>query len=280
MEGIDTSKFTCVYEKGINKGGLYNLRLRGKFSLRQNWKIIVALIIGIGLSIVGTQQYKTYINEHREVISVIVVNKNIPPYSKIREEDLGMRDVVKGTESNDRCVNPEDAIGKVTTIEIKRGEQITKSKLIDAKLVEDREILAVNVSPSRLAGGWAQPGDLVDIWWIIDNEGMQGAPGTGWIKVGENARVVDIRDSNGRRVIDIGKEADQGTGSIAVLAVRRQDVPMIVGGAIEGSNNTVLVVKYSESISTPVIESGGTEGIVGTIQGALNEAKNQSQIVR
>ena len=209
--------------------------------MKRYWKVYIAILLGGAIAIYGGIQYKVYVNSNLEKISVIVAASDIKPYTMIRESDLTEALVVKGTENENRCIDMREVLGKVTIAEIKKGEQILKNNLVSADLVQDRSIVALNISTTRVVGGWARPGDFVDVWWIKHTEDV---PGAEWFRVATNAKLLDVRDSACRSV----RYGGESSPAIAILAVRNEDVQRVVGGAMDDSKNVVLTVKYTENI--------------------------------
>jgi hypothetical protein len=201
-----------------------------------------------------------YTNTHFATEAVPAMSRNVGPYTVLQPGDIVLEQVVKGGKQPGTINSPTDAVGKMTTSPLFQGDQIEISRLTDASLVRDRQIVAVNVDLARCAGGYLRPGDTVDAWWI-PSEGNTQTPGIGLVQVATNAVVVDVKDSTGKSLFSGGgllqqalnnsTNAAAGSPAVAVLAVSDGDVSRIIGGAVPKSQSIVLAKKFNNAPGAP-----------------------------
>lgn len=219
---------------------------------RRSWPTLLAVVIGLIVAFIAAYQLRQYTNTHVETVRVPVPARDIPPYTVITSGDLTWRIVVKGGEEPGAIRDPSDAVGRLALSTLYKNEQIKKERLIDAKLVKDKQIVSVNVDIARSIGGSLQAGDLVDVWWVPADSSTE--PGVGWMKIASNTIVLDVRDSSGKSVFQQGGVVQQAlAGSIgvpatppavAILVVDSTEVPKIIGGASPKSQSIVLSKKF------------------------------------
>lgn len=225
--------------------------------LKEKWPIILAILIGIGISYYLFLQAQTYTNEHVETVRVPVAVKEIPPYHKITSGDVNWQNIVKGGEDKTAISNIDEALGKVAVETIYPGEQIKKQRLMNATEINDKQIVAINIDLTRCVGGAITSGDLVDVWWVPGQGTV--TPGSSVQLLSTNAIVIDIRDSSGKSVIDTNKTIYSslagGTVSsppaVALLAINKRDARNCIVGASPASQNVVFVKKFKEDMSVP-----------------------------
>ncbi|MGB9886809.1 MAG: Flp pilus assembly protein CpaB [Moorellales bacterium] len=217
----------------------------GMFGRR--WPLLLAAAVGILVAAFAAKQMIVFVNTHRETVQVPVPARDIPPYAIISETDLEWREIVKGGEEPGAVRDPSEAIGKVALAPLYRGEQIRRERLGDAGSIVGRRVVALNVDVARSVGGMLAPGDLVDVWWVV--EGLP--PEAGWHLAAADAVLVDLKDSAGRSVLArerarlLQQQPEQQTApAVAVVAVKAEEVSKVVGGALPRSANIVLVKKF------------------------------------
>jgi Flp pilus assembly protein CpaB len=222
---------------------------------RTNWPIIAAVVFGLLVSAIAATRLMCYTSTHVAMENVSVMAHDVSPYTVLQVSDITIQQEVKGSRQPGTISDPSEAIGKMTTSAIFKSEQIETKRLADAKIAQGKQIVSVNIDLARSVGGWLQPGDIVDAWWI-PSEGNIQTPGIGWVQVATNAVVLDLKDSTGKSLFTGGGTIQQalvntvstaaGSPAIVVLAVNAGDVGRVVGGAIPKSESIVLVKKFSQ----------------------------------
>jgi Flp pilus assembly protein CpaB len=232
----------------LNKPNLRNIR----------WPLIGAIAVGLIVAGFGGTQYKNYVNSNRETVRVLVPAKNIPPYTALRSGDFKWETIAKGGETPGTVTDTEQLKGKISLSTLYQGEQIKIERVGDASLAEGKQLVSANIDITRSLGGWLAPGDLVDVWWIPSDSSMD-TPGAGWQKVAPNAIVLDIRDSSGKSIyqstvqagiMQSALNAPASPPAVAILAVRTEDVPRVVGGASPNSQNVILAKKFNLEVES------------------------------
>lgn len=228
------------------------------------WTKIIIFIICLIVSIVGAAGYKNYLANNQEMIRVSVPARDIPPYTMIYPNDVEWKKVLKGAEEDGAVRSPNEAVGMMANCTLYQGEQIKRKRLLEPSEIRAKQVLAVNIDVNRGLGGTVQAGDMVDAWWIPPDTPIQ-TPGQGWLQVGHDAIVLDVRDSAGKSVMGtvvsnslVTVPAPASPPAIVVLAVRQTDVSNLVGAALPRIQNIVLVKKYapdSAVSSVPVVSS-------------------------
>ena len=245
-----------------------NLSLPG---LRAHLPTVAAVVIGLAVALLSTKYMLGYVNTHRETVRVPVLVRDVAPYTVISAEDVGWREIVKGGEEPGAARDPSEVIGKLALSALYKDEQISKERLGDPSLVAGRQIISLNVDVTRSVGGWLRAGDLVDIWWVSD----AGQPGAGWSLAATDAVVLDVRDSAGRSVIPRAVPVQQliagapqaqpaNPPAVAVLAVKNEDVPRVVGGASPKSQNIVLTKKFAQGGSPLPVQAPAQQQVQQT----------------
>lgn len=217
--------------------------------LRRHIPLIIAAILGLTVALVSGKYMLTYVNTHKETVRVPVPAREIAPYTTIIPDDIIWREIIKGGEDPSAVHEPSEVVGKLVLTPLYRNEQIRKERLLDPKLVANKQIISLNIDVARSVGGSLRAGDLVDVWWVVD----PAFPN--WSLAAVDAVVMDIRDSAGRLVSPTGGGVTQqaleaavpsqpSPPAVAVLAVRSEDVMKVVGGASPKSQNVVLSKKF------------------------------------
>lgn len=219
---------------------------------RPSWPIIAAVGVGIIVSLFASNKMIRYASNQVETEPVYVAAGDIAPYTIIKDGDIQSVAKVRGSKQQETIDNPADAVGKIATSIIFKGEQIAKARLADSEIARGKQIVALNVDLARSVGQELHPGDMVDLWWVPAE--ASPVPGIGWVQVGTNAIIVDLLDANGKslftgapNVAALVSSGSSGAPAVAVLAVFSGEVPRIIGGAVPKSQNIVIAKKFSET---------------------------------
>jgi pilus assembly protein CpaB len=143
------------------------------------------LWISLGAGIFATFMLYSYTQEKKaeldkslgEKVRVIVAKDDI------RDMDTIYDNVVEVVERNKDQVEPDafrdigDIVGTVAAIPIKKGQTITKNKVLEPgpetgmaiQVSPNKRAVTVPVSPERANAGLIRPGDRVDIFAVIDS---------------------------------------------------------------------------------------------------------------
>lgn len=156
--------------------------------------------------------------------------RDIPPRTKIREEDLVEAEIAGDYLLDQAISDKEQIVGKYTEIQgmIPAGSVFYRSMLRDLKDLPDyptaqlrkgQSAYSLETDLARL-GGTVVPGQRVDLFATIVNR--DGSSITGCLF--QNVRVIAIKDHNG---LDLDDPAGSGTPYLAILAVRSEDMEVL-----------------------------------------------------
>jgi pilus assembly protein CpaB len=212
--------------------------------------------------------------EKEAYVQSLVTSKEIKPFVKITNEDLGVKKVLKSNLPKDAIQDPDQIIGKITNTIIKSGSPIYANQLDDAKEQGNKYFISVPVDLSRAVGGKIKPGDIVDVYWVDSAENMM------WRKISSDVVIADILDSSGNTASTIinatGIETRSAIPTIMVLAVEKEQVNSLIGGSASG-DKLVLVKKLykdAESLTGTPEQSTPTT----TQNSALTQNKSSAQV--
>ena len=214
-----------------------------------SWKQRLAIILGLVVALGSAWGYKRYIESQRQFQKVLVAGREILPYTTITEQDLAWRSVPVGALEPGTVQNPKQAIGRVSSSIIYRGEQIRAERLGESMLTVGygERAVAVPTDPVRSAGGTLRPGDVVDVYYISH-------PDTPASLVAPGAVVLDVKDQQNKSLFGVPVSqsvmaqvgqvqqpvAPAGLPQVAVLKVRNDHVPGLVQSLASGQ---VVLVK-------------------------------------
>lgn len=228
-------------------------------SRRIPWAVVLAVGLGLAVTVVSTKFLIRFAGERQVTAQIPVPAREIRAYSEIGPEDIVVKSIPVSGVQPDVARTTAEVVGKVAAVPLYPGEQIRKERLI-AKTEFDpgQQIVTVNVNLVRAGAGTIRPGDLVDVYWL-QGETVPGA------LLASDARVLDIRDGQGKRIGEpvpgndlaaqvAASKSQAGIPAVAVLAVKPSEVPQVVRGAWKTSENVVLVKKFREggaSVAAP-----------------------------
>lgn len=197
--------------------------------------------------------------KQQTLVRVPVPAHDISAYATVNAEDLEWRAIEAVPPGV--IADPGQVVGKVAAVPLYKGELIIPQRLMDVQRLDaSRRIVAVNVDLVRSGGGAIKPGDIVDVYWLANAD----TPGA---LFASDARVVALNDAQGAaagqaRTTIPGQPAQQTLPALAVLAVKAEEAPQVARGALEKSNNVVLVKKLADGGTPPAAEGAAASGAV------------------
>lgn len=216
-----------------------------------NKKLLLAFIAGIVMAGVGwvyVQQQMASASPATKTVPVPA--RDLPRYHVITENDLTRRAVPADLVDPATALTPAEVVGKAAIATLYKGEPIRRERLSPVSALEGRRFLNVLVDLAR-AGG-ARPGDVVDVYAVTkDATGVT----LGSALVAQGAVVLDVWDGQGNPLYqDAGGWAGAAARAVSAnrppavvrLAVRPEEAARVVGGAVPGTGNVVLVVTDAE----------------------------------
>jgi len=213
----------------------------------------------VGLAVAAASLYYihgAYARADAELVKLPVPRRDIGIYETVGTGDLAWKEFSEDSVMSWAARTAEEVVGKTAAAPLAKGMQINKRCLAsDPKEVYGgRYVVAVNTDYARSAG--AQPGDVVDVYWVtVEQAAWVPGSGNGAVLVAKDARVIGVKS----RSVLMGKkeiEEVQGTGVVDIieLAVKPEEAPRLVGGALPQDVHVVLVKKPGS-----VTEAGGKE---------------------
>lgn len=164
---------------------------------------------------------------------VVVASRDIPLHTVLAAGDVFLRKVPRDMVPEGALVDPQKAIGNLTTEDIARGEIILERRLLKPDYVGPKAALAMDPKQVIIAfptldllssAEIVRPGDHVDLMFSFDfSKSSPGAPaGQRTLTVLQDIRVAAVvRDSKG------GQAGGAGPLQALLLAVDEQDALVI-----------------------------------------------------
>ncbi|MHB1126964.1 MAG: Flp pilus assembly protein CpaB [Bacillota bacterium] len=228
---------------------------------KRQWPLLVAIVLGLAVAGVSAYFLLNFAADYQEFTQIVVPKKEIPAFSQLTQDNLGIKKVPIGSVGSNVVVEPSQVLGKITTVPLYTGEQIRLERLIKEELADtSRQNVSVNINLTRSIGGIVSPGDVVDVYWIVD----EGTPGA---VLATDSRVLALLDGQGNN-LSMGSNSllDQvnptqleqaGLPAIVILAVKPDEVPQVIRGSADQSGGIVLVKKLKEGGN--VVSTGNSE---------------------
>lgn len=149
--------------------------------MRKKWTIVLAVILAAGAAVLLNFYLKQQEAERKQMLlralgkpeRIVVASQNISKSEVIEEEKLAYAEVPSKFIQPKALSSKASAIGKIAVVEIFKGEQILRTKLV-TELVPERPSLAsamppgkraftLDLDPTSALSGILRPGDRVDI---------------------------------------------------------------------------------------------------------------------
>ncbi|MBQ7496799.1 MAG: Flp pilus assembly protein CpaB [Selenomonas sp.] len=180
---------------------------------------------------------------------VVMAKEDIPPRTIIREDMLEVRDMPVEAVPEGAIMSLQDVVGTMSMSKIYSGDVVTVQKVYSDKsqagftgaIPEDCRAVSVSVSAVTGVGGFARPGDYVDV--IMVEKDKQGA--TSHLLL-QNILLLGVNQEaearNGGAEGKEGKETKEKVSkpAIATLALRPEDTLELVSAASVGEIYLVL----------------------------------------
>lgn len=166
--------------------------------------------------------------------SVVVAARDLTGGSALRPGDVALSSRPAGDVPDGVVTAPPDALGRVLTSPVRRGELLTDVRLVGPSLVDALRPGQV-AAPVRIADAQAadlvRPGDHVDVLVAVESGGPASV-------VARDATVLahPERDEGGG-VLGAG---DDGMGGLVLLAVTSDDAQALAGSAARGPLSLAL----------------------------------------
>ncbi|RDV84063.1 Flp pilus assembly protein CpaB [Ammonifex thiophilus] len=226
--------------------------------MRAKLFLVLSFLCAVGAA-VGTYFYlehlKATYRQKAHYVPVVVAAQDIPARTLLTSSLLKLQDLPSS------CVHPlalrrvEDAVGRVTTVPLVRGEVLLQSKLASSK--DEKQELALSLQPGERAitlavnavsgvGGALKPGDRVDVVATFDLE-SQGTKTTYTVLVAGNVRVLALGSGGEKKPYDtVTLAVTPRQGALITLATERGSVRLFLRGPKEQEATQLLPVKLPD----------------------------------
>ena len=238
-----------MFNKLLN--ALNDMQPRQLLLLAGGAAVAVFLLVYVALtSFVKEAPQKQETAQRTQVMHYVVMAKeDIPPRTIIREDMLEVRDVPVEAVPEGAIMSLQDVVGMMSMSKIYDGDVVTVQKVYSDKsqagftgaIPEDCRAVSVSVSAVTGVGGFARPGDYVDV--IMVEKDKQGA--TSHLLL-QNILLLGVNQEaearNGGAEGKEGKETKEKVSkpAIATLALRPEDTLELVSAASVGEIYLVL----------------------------------------
>lgn len=179
-----------------------------------------------------------------EMKTIPVLARNIGIYEEIRYEDLKSGKVPKEQDTSKYINDTANAIGKVSKIELKEGNLILKSDLVEKGVIANKEYVTIKVDYARTGG--AKPGDRVDVYKVNKETDEWTMPYEAEL-ISQNVLVIEITDKSGNKgggstgAIPLSNDATKV--EVIKLCVNSGQAARLVIGSVNENSGLALVVK-------------------------------------
>lgn len=215
----------------------------------RNFKLIIAIVVGLVFA-TGSFFYLRAANVQgtEETIQLPVPKRDIAMYEKINPDDLKWKEYPKGADIVAAIKTPDEIAGMTAIVPLYKDIQISRRSVTDEPeiLFKGKYIISVNTDSIRSAG--VVTGDIVDVYWVASEQ----ATTTGRL-IARNAKVVTVSDQK-----VLGAQA-KSTGYVQ-LAIRPEEAPYLVPGAIPADTHVVLV-KKPNGADNKGLQKGVADGV-------------------
>lgn len=260
------------------------MRLWGSaFKNKKVFTALTAALIGVLVAVVSWWYLQDYMRKATAAVEVLVPKRNIPPYSVIKQEDLGVRKFPVSAVDQNTVRSVSEVAGKAASVTLYAGKPIDKRWLIGAEsgAISGRYVVGVRTDAARAAG--VRPGDVVDVYWIAASAAAaMGQTNTVSVRVASDALVLDVSDGFGISLDQLRQglvgEMVKGDASrlepkIIYLLVKSEEVPQVIAGASE--KGATLAVAKKPVAAREGIENGNTGKYGSAAEGVPGEKNTE-----
>ncbi|MHB1127557.1 MAG: Flp pilus assembly protein CpaB [Bacillota bacterium] len=228
--------------------------------MRRHWPILVSVVLGLAVAGASAYYLLKFSAENQKLTQIVVPKREIPAFGMLSSDNVGLMQVPVGSVSPNIAIDPSQVLGEITTTPLYPQEQIRLERLVKKEMADTSKVdVAVNVNLTRSVGGMLAPGDIVDIYFV-KNEDMPAAV------LATDSRVIAVLDGQGNNLANkntnlIDSQNKPGLPAVAVVAVKPEEVAQVSRGSNEESKSIVLVKKFKEG---GTVEVGNASGIQNT----------------
>ena len=224
-------------------------------------KCVLVMVVSVVLVMLFLASVELRATSILNLTPVYVASRDIPPRTKLQEEDLLETEIPAAYLLDHTITEKEDIIGMYTDIQGKipagsafyKGMLVKEADLPDnptAQLREGQSAYTLETDLAKL-GGTILSGQKVDIYASMSDR--DGSPVSGCLI--ENARVIAVKDHKG---LDLDDPESQGTPYLTILAVNKDDLPYLSAAETAGSVRLIASVSTYDSTAQEAVLKEGT----------------------
>ncbi len=220
------------------------------FSAGRRWPLYLAILAGVAVALFSWFTLNKQIQRTQTTVSVVVPKEDIDAFAIISPDELVIKEVLSISADKYTARKIHEVAGMLTTAPLYAG------KPVDVRYLEEPSedtgnyhVVGVNIDAARAAG--VKAGDVVDVYWLKPEQGAW-APAQASQLIAANVRVLRVCDERGQPIMEEAKTLQSAVGGVVApsrepkivyLAVRPEDVPLIIGGSAAKSTSIALVRK-------------------------------------
>jgi pilus assembly protein CpaB len=167
---------------------------------------------------------------HTRQATALVANHDLTVGTRIRDSDIGIRQVNPGSIGGSVLRSADQAIGQIVSFPILEGQFVDAREVAPTKnatllgsgldIPPGYRIIGVPIAPAAAVGGVLKPGDRVDVM-AIPNPSRQLSAGdqsaSAPVMIGKNILVIGIRTEQGTEVDQVDHGVNIGSKPASVL---------------------------------------------------------------
>lgn len=145
--------------------------------------IFIPVLVGLIMTTaayVFLSRVKPASSEKMAIANVVVAKAPIQAKTVLTKEILSSRQIPANYLAPNEITNPEEVVGKITTVPLAQGESVLKTKLASKEnksglayyIPAGKRALTVKVNEVIGAGGFPEPGDYVDVLGTFDRQDL------------------------------------------------------------------------------------------------------------
>lgn len=256
----------------------------GSNETRNLWLSIAAGVFAAFLLYSWSQEKRTEYNKKYGSMKVVVVAKeDIGEMTDIDETKLETKERPSEFVDADVVTNPEDIVGNVAAVPIKKGQMIFKNSLltpgpdtgISLQVAPSKRAIAIPIDEVHGVAKLIHPGDRVDILAAVDSGKGTGAHrevqtlmqdvvvlATGVNIVNNIPRTIEV-DSNGNSKIQTNLTGDTKYSTITIEATQKETQDLVYILSTAPGNLYLTLRNPNDRAVPPRLPSSTAESVLG-----------------
>ena len=250
---------------------LNNLNVRQVLTLAGVAAVLMFAVIYFFLTNYVTKEEeaaKQIIPPRPRVTTVIVAKSDISPHSKITEGMVQLKEIPSESVPSGAITSMSDVVDRPARITMLAGDVVTKRKLYEndkqsgfiGSIPPDCRAVSINVNNVTGVGGFAKPGDYVDLLLVESNDGTATTS-----IILQNILLLSINKSMHRNDVEADGDTEKSSSAyenpaIATLALRPPEALRLISAAKLGDIYLMLrpstpLENYVDAVDFTMISS-------------------------